>query len=267
MRILITGYKGFIGQNAFKRFKDIGHDVVGYDYDENLSMPNLDGVDLVMHMGAISSTAERNVEKVFKQNYDFTIELVNNCVKKSIPLHHSSTGAVYGFGKEFTETSPLYPMTPYAWSKYMVEKYCRQFKYANIKLFRYFNVYSTEGESESHKVGQCSPHYKFRKQAEKNGVIELFVEPEHRTSYRDFIHVNEVLDYHERFLDSNANGIFNIGTGKCKTFEDVAYEIARQYNARVVEVPMPKEISNYIQWFTCADMTKTKTTLGMLENP
>jgi len=181
-----------------------------------------------------------------------------------VPLEGFYWRSLYGRGKEFKETSPVFPMSPYAWSKYMVERYCASLIDVPIKLFRYFNVYSTEGESESHKVGQCSPYYKFRKQAEKNGVIELFIDPDNRTSYRDFIHVNEVLDYHEKFLHSEASGVFNIGTGKCKTFEDVAHEVAEQYNAKIKEIPMPVDISTYIQWYTCADMTKTKTTLNLL---
>lgn len=264
MRILVTGSKGFIGQNAVKRFTEIGYDVVSFDWQDSQTIPKLNGINLVLNLGAISSTAERDVEKVFTQNYDFAIQLIEKCLKKDIPIHHASTGAVYGRGTEFKETSQLFPMSPYAWSKFMVEKYCRKFKDAPIKLFRYFNVYSTEGETESHKIGQCSPHYKFRKQAEKNGVIELFIDQEHRTSYRDFIHVDEVLDYHLKFINSEANGIFNIGTGRAKNFEQVAVEISEQYNAKILEIPMPKEIASYIQWYTCADMTKTKSTLESL---
>lgn len=261
MRILVTGSRGFIGQNAVRRLLSLGHEVISHDWLDNKSIPKVAGIDLVIHFGAISSTAERDVDKIFLQNYDFTIDLINKCLKKDIPMQLSSSGAVYGRGKEFVETSPLFPMSPYAWSKYMVEKYCRRFKDAPIKLFRYFNVYSTEGESEGHKINQCSPHYRFRKQAEKNGIIELFVDSVHRTSYRDFIHVDDVINYHIKFFDSEANGIFNIGTGRSKSFEQVAVEISEQYKAKILEVPMPKDISEYIQWFTCADMTKTKATL------
>jgi ADP-L-glycero-D-manno-heptose 6-epimerase len=259
MKILITGHKGFIGQNAFIKLKDIGHDVYGYDWQDSQTMPKLQGVDLIMHLGAISSTAEKDVEKVFLQNYDFTVELFEKSFKKDIPIHCASSGAVYGRAKEFKETSPVFPMSPYAWSKYMVEKYSRKFTNAPLKLFRYFNVYSTEGETESHKVGQCSPHYKFRKQAEKNGVIELFIDPDYRTAYRDFIHVDEVINYHIKFFESDATGIFNIGTGRSKSFEQVAVEISEQYSAKILDVPMPSEIAQYIQWYTCADMTKTKS--------
>lgn len=264
MRVLITGSKGFIGQNAVIRFKELGHEVVKYDWQDKQTMPKLQGIDLILHLGAISSTAEQDVEKVLAQNYDFTIELFEKALRKDIPIHHASTGAIYGRGKEFKETSAVYPMSPYAWSKYMVEKYARKFIDAPLKLFRYFNVYSTVGDTESHKVGQCSPYYKFRKQAENNGVIELFIDKEHRTSYRDFIHVDEVIDYHVKFLNCDVNGIFNIGTGRAKNFEQVAVEMSEKYKAKIVEIPMPKEISAYIQWYTCADMTKTRATLGSL---
>ena len=64
-----------------------------------------------------------------------------------------------------------------------------------------------------------------------------------------------------KFFDSDSTGIFNIGTGRSKNFEQVAVEISEQYNAKILELPMPKEIAAYIQWFTCADMTKTKNYL------
>jgi ADP-L-glycero-D-manno-heptose 6-epimerase len=261
MRILLTGHKGFIGQNAYKEFTDLGHEVIGYEWNETFEKPNLNGIDLVVHMGAISSTAEKNVEKIFHQNYDFTTDLIDRCVMHDIPMQISSSGAVYGRGKEFKETSPVFPMSPYAWTKYMVEKYCRKYPNASIKLFRYFNVYSSEGETESHKVGQCSPHYKFRKQAENHKHIELYVHPINRTSYRDFIHVKDVVNYHVKFFESNATGIFNIGTGKAKSFEDVAKDISKEYNVEIVELPMPEDMASYIQWYTCADITKLRETL------
>lgn len=261
MRILLTGYNGFIGQNAYRIFKDVGHEVVGFTLDNTNAFPVLEGIDLVVHMGAISSTADKDVERVFRKNYDFSVRLIDECVKRDLSMHISSTGAIYGRGTEFKETSLVFPMSPYAWSKYMMEKYCRRYPEALIKFFRYFNVYSSEGESESHKINQCSPHYKFRKQAEKNKSIELFVHPINRTSYRDFINVNEVVDYHIKFFNSDARGIFNIGTGKAKSFEDVAKEISKQYNAEIIEIPMPEDIASYIQWYTCADMTKTKSYL------
>lgn len=264
MRILLTGHKGFIGQNALTTLKDKGYDVVGFDYADQQKLPSVEGIDVVIHMGAVSSTAEKDVEKVFRRNYDFTTKLIDLCAKTDTPIHFSSSGSVYGRGTEFKETSPVFPMSPYAWTKYLVEKYCRNYPTAPIKLFRYFNVYSSEGESESHKTGQCSPHYKFRKQAEQNGQIEIFIHPEKRTSSRDFIDVKEVVDYHIKFLESDATGIFNIGTGKSKSFEQVAKEVSQEYNVPIVEIPMPDEITSYIQWYTCADMTKTKTTLENL---
>lgn len=262
MRILLTGHKGFIGQNAYLTFKDIGHEVVGFDWQDSQTVPSLDGIDLVVHMGAISSTAEKNVDQVFLQNYDFSVELIDKCVSRDIPMHISSSGAVYGRGSEFKETSPVFPMSPYAWSKYMVEKYCRRYENAPIKLLRYFNVYSSEGKSESHKINQCSPHYKFRKQAEQNKRIDLFVHPIHATSFRDFIDVNDVVNYHVQFFNSDATGIFNIGTGSCKSFAQVAQEIAKQYGVDIVEFPMPEDMASYIQWYTCADITKLKETLA-----
>lgn len=260
MKILLTGHKGFIGQNMYTSLSEDGHHVVGYEWEDDL--PNVGDFDLVMHMGAISSTAEKDVEKVMKQNYDFSTNLIDTCVYNDIPVQFSSSGSVYGRGTEFKETSPVFPMSPYAWSKYLVEKYCRKYSNAKIQFLRYFNVYSSEGESESHKVGQCSPHYKFRKQAENLKKIELFIHPKNRTSSRDFIDVEEVIDLQKKLMKTNSYGIFNIGTGRSKTFEQVAIEISQQYEVDIEEIPMPEDIAGYIQWYTCADMTKTHAAIA-----
>lgn len=260
MKILLTGHRGFIGQNMFKSLQEDGHNVDGFEWGEEL--PDIGDYELVMHMGAISSTAEKDVEKVMRQNYDFSTNLIDKCVYYNVPVQFSSSGSVYGRGEVFNETATVFPMSPYAWSKYLVEKYCRKYTDAKIQFLRYFNVYSSEGESESHKIGQCSPHYKFRKQAENNKKIELFVHPKYRTSSRDFIDVMEVIDLQKKLMKSNSYGIFNIGTGKSKSFEQVAIEISQQYQVDIEEIPMPEDIAGYIQWYTCADMTKTHTAIA-----
>ena len=90
MKILLTGYKGFIGQNFLQALqKEDGHEIYLFDWgDEEI---NLEGMDWVVHLGAISSTAERNVEKVMIQNYDFSIWLLGQCVKHKVNLqyHHA----------------------------------------------------------------------------------------------------------------------------------------------------------------------------------
>ena len=82
---------------------------------------------------------------------------------------------------------------------------------------------------------------------------------------RDFVPVNFVVGYHKAFLQSNKSGIFNIGTGKVTSFMQVAKEVAKKYDAKIVEIPMPENLKNSYQKYTCADMTKTYKTVGILE--
>jgi ADP-L-glycero-D-manno-heptose 6-epimerase len=256
MYILITGHKGFIGQNAVKRFSK-NHKISVYDYEEG-NFPNLAGVDIVMHFGAISSTVETDVEKVLKQNYDFTVRLIKYCSFWKIKLQYSSSASVYGFNKEFKESSPVSPKSPYAWSKFLIERFSQDFfsEPTNIQGFRYFNVY---GPHEDHKGDQASPFHKFTVQAKETGKIKVF---ENSDKYlRDFIHVDEVLDVHEKFLSVPESGIWNVGTGKPRSFLSVAKSIAEEYNAEVIEILMPENIKLNYQEYTCADLTKLNATL------
>jgi len=250
MKILLTGYQGFIGQHLNEALKY--HSLTLHEWGDRF--PNLNnGYDWVLHIGAISSTAEKDVEKVLTQNFDFTIELYEKC-KDRINFQWSSSASVYGFGKEFTETAKPEPQNPYAWSKYLIERHILK----NLPVhtvaqgFRYFNVYGPEGEE--HKGDQASPHYKFEQQARTTGVIKLFKNSENYL--RDFVHVSKVVEVHKTFLDIKKSGIWNVGTGTPKSFEHVAKEIAKKYKARIEYIDMPENLKNHYQAYTCADLTK-----------
>ncbi len=249
MKILVTGYKGFVGQHMYRLLTQKNHDVVGFDWGDTL--PTIKGLNWIIHIGAISSTTERNVAKIMEQNYDFSVELYNKAMQYGVNFQFSSSASVYGLNKEFKEDSPVDPQTPYAWSKYMVERYItkHQSEKSVAQIFRYFNVYGPEGEE--HKGSQSSPHYKFKRQAELEGCVHVF---ENSEKYlRDFIHVSDVVSLQEKFLDKSVRGIYNVGSGKAQSFMD----IAKMYSSKIVEVPMPKELNSSYQVYTCADMTKT----------
>lgn len=254
MKILVTGHKGFIGSNLYKRLNDLGHNVTGFEWGE--SFPGYD-YDVAMHIGAISSTVERDVDKVMRQNYDFSVWLIETCNRFGIDLQYSSSASVYGLNGKFTEDSPVDPRTPYAWSKYMFERYAQSKKWGiKVQGFRYFNVY---GPGEEHKGDQASPYHKFSEQVKKFNQINLFTGSD--TFYRDFIHVDEVVDMHLKFLEVKESGIWNVGTGKPKSFLDVAKTIS--YNTTELKFfPMPEHLHGSYQSYTCADMTKTNETLN-----
>jgi ADP-L-glycero-D-manno-heptose 6-epimerase len=233
------------------------HEVYGFEWGDEL--PVIKDFDYVIHMGANSSTIERDVEKIMRQNYDFSVWLLSECIKYKVNFQYSSSASVYGLNKEFKEDSPLDPKTPYAWSKFLFERYVSNLnkiltEHIKIQGFRYFNVY---GPGESNKQDQASPYYKFAKQYEDTGKIKVF---ENSQNYlRDFVPVDQVCKTHVDFFDVEESGIWNVGTGQPTSFLEVALSIA-PYHA-IEFIPMPEILKQGYQGYTCADMTKTKLTL------
>jgi ADP-L-glycero-D-manno-heptose 6-epimerase len=255
MKILVTGHRGFIGQNMIRALT--GHDLAFYEWGDEL--PVVDRFNWVVHLGAISSTTETDVEKVMRQNYDFSCWLLNECNEAGVDFQYSSSASVYGLNKDFREDAPKNPLSPYAWSKYLFDRYVEQHKWRGIRVqgFRYFNVY---GSHEDHKGNQASPQCQFTKQALDTGVVKLF---ENSQQYlRDFVPVETIVDTHKKFFNVEQSGIWNVGSGRAKSFQQVGEEIAVKYNARIEYIPMPDELRAQYQTYTCADLTKLKETLN-----
>ena len=252
MKILLTGHKGFIGSYMLKALKE--HNVTTFEWSNGIR-PSVMGFDWVIHMGAISSTTERDVDKILKQNTDFSIDLYEECKTFGVNMQYSSSASIYGLGTDFKETAPVDPRNPYAWSKY-VENHPTG---SIVQGFRYFNVYASNGIGEEHKEKQASPFSQFYQQS-KTGEIRVFENSaEHK---RDFIPVEDVIDIHLKFLNVKESGIFNVGSGNPISFLD----IANTFNVKVVEIPIPDILKPSYQKYTCADMTKTRKTLANIEN-
>lgn len=255
MKILVTGNRGFIGSNMVNMLK--GHRVTTFEWGEEY--PTIKGLDWVIHMGANSSTTERDVDKILRQNYDFSRRLLDDCLDNKVNFQYSSSASIYGFGKDFTETAIVDPKTPYAWTKYLFERYAEeQMGYAeymkvHVQGFRYFNVY---GPNEDHKGKQASPYHQFTKQFNETGKVKVFENSDQY--YRDFVPVDQVCQTHVDFFDVKESGVWNIGTGKPKSFLDVAQSIT----SNIEYIPMPDILKSSYQEYTCADMTKTNETLG-----
>lgn len=258
MKILVTGHKGFVGQNLVKYIhNNTDWSVDLFDWSDG-NMPSVMEQDWVIHIGAISSTTERDLDKVMRQNYDFTRQLFNACKTYGVNLQYSSSASLYGMGTDFTETAQLDPRTPYAWSKYLCEYYHRQHQSGNtVQGFRYFNVY---GNYEEHKGSQGSPVSQFSKQAQ-TGNIKLF----HNSNeyLRDFVAVEDVCRVHVEFIKQvKESGIWNLGTGKTTSFQDIADLISEKYNSSIEYIDMPEILKSSYQKYTCADLTKLENTLG-----
>jgi ADP-L-glycero-D-manno-heptose 6-epimerase len=213
--------------------------------------------DWVIHTGAISSTTERDLDKIMRQNVDFTRQLFDACKTYGVNMQYSSSASLYGMGTDFSETAPLDPRTPYAWSKYLCEYYHRQHQGGNtVQGFRYFNVYGPEGEE--HKGKQASPYAQFKRQAEETGQISVFEGSDQ--FLRDFVHVSRVVEAHVKFLNVKDSGIWNVGTGQPRSFMSVAEE----FGVPITTVPMPAILKDSYQRYTCADMTRYNNTVGQL---
>ena len=261
MRILLTGHRGFIGSNMLEALAE--HDVRTFEWGEDTDKLSTVDIDICIHMGAISSTTERDVDKVMRQNYDFSCQLLDRCMNTGTHFQYSSSASVYGLNTEFREDSPVDPRTPYAWSKYMFERYAaKQQEFADhnsycIQGFRYFNVY---GPGEDHKGSQASPYHQFEKQARETGRIRVFENSEQYC--RDFVPVATVVNIHQQFFNVKQSGVWNIGTGQVHSFQHVAEQIAKEYNCPIETIPMPEHLRNSYQSYTCADLTKLNAALN-----
>jgi ADP-L-glycero-D-manno-heptose 6-epimerase len=258
MKILITGHEGFIGSNLLTYLESKNYSVDGWEYFAG-QMPNVKSYDYVIHLGAISSTTFTDVEQIMLQNYDFSVELINLCNDSNVNFQYASSASVYGITNHFIEHGNLQPQSPYAWSKYLFDRYVTT-RHFDIKVqgFRYFNVY---GKGEEHKGNQASPYTKFRNQALTTGVIELF---ENSDQYcRDFVCVDDVSVLHEKMFAVKESGIYNVGTGKSVSFETVAKTIAQKYNAKIRYISMPSNLKSQYQSYTCADLTLLNSVVDM----
>ena len=256
MKVLVTGSKGFIGQNMIKELKK-DHEVVGVDWLDQF--PDVQGFDWVVHLGAISSTTDQRIHYIVRQNLEFSIYLYEECIRHGVNFQFASSASVYGLVSDFKETSTLNPQNHYARSKAMFERYV-ELRDAPIitQMFRYFNVY---GPHEDHKGGQASPHTQFTKQAKEFGLIKIFEKSEEYK--RDFVNVAQIVDYHKRFFEVEESGVWNMGTGSAKSFYDVAKEIASKHEAGIEYIKMPEILKDNYQKFTQADMYKTHKTLSI----
>ena len=260
MKVLITGHKGFIGQNLVKYIaNNTDWEVTGWEWGDS-KFPTVGGNDWVIHLGAISSTTEQDVDKILKQNLEFSQWMHRVCKINHVNLQYSSSASVYGLDSDFKESSTASPCNPYAWSKYLFDRWTQDQETAHncvVQGFRYFNVY---GNHEDHKGSQASPVTQFRKQSLEHGKIKLFHNSDQYL--RDFIAVEDICRLHVDFVKVKESGIWNFGTGKTQSFQDVANLIANKYNSSIEYIDMPDILKNSYQKYTCANTTKLEATLG-----
>ena len=296
--IIVTGSNGFIGSNLVSQLNKKGlTDILGVDdlskkelfsntaycefkdvidikeFNKRLSKKSLDKSKIthIFHQGACSNTMEWDAEYMLENNYSFSKRLLEFSTKNKIPLIYASSASVYGNGKNFEEKRENEnPINLYAFSKYLFDQLVRQYLSKNktqIVGLRYFNVY---GPNESHKGVMASVAYHLHQQLKEGKEVELF---EGSGGYkageqrRDFIYVDDVVEVNLWFMQNpDISGIFNVGTGKSQTFNEVANSVIKWHGKGSIKyIPFPKELVGSYQSFTEANIEKLRAA-GYLED-
>lgn len=294
--IIITGAAGFIGSNLVGRLnREKFYDLVLVDdftrkdkernylskryrtlVDRNMFFKWLDEnqrfVQFIFHLGARTDTAEFNFDILNKLNLDYSKQVWNACCKYGIPLVYASSAATYGDGSlgyldSHELVNKLSPLNPYGVSKNEFDKWAlvqkqKPFFWAAIKFFNVF------GPNEYHKGRMASVVYHAFNQVKAKGIIDLFrshkPEFEDGGQKRDFIYVNDAVDVLYYFLHHRKNsGIYNLGSGKARTFNDLATSVfsAMKLQPEIKYIDTPEDIRDKYQYFTEANMNKL-TALG-----
>lgn len=223
----------------------------------------------IIHMGAITDTSEPDADRLLLQNTKFTRKLALYAMENDIRFIYASSASVYGdgeFGFDDSDalTPKLLPMNPYAFSKWMFDteaiRNCWTDKLVGL---RFFNVF---GPNEYHKARMASVIWHSYNQIKDTGKIKLFQSHrdgiEHGGQQRDFVYVMDVVKVILWFLnDSQATGIYNLGTGKARSFNDLANAIFAAIGKKpeIEYIPTPENIRNAYQYFTEADLTKLRS--------
>jgi ADP-L-glycero-D-manno-heptose 6-epimerase len=259
MRILVTGHEGFIGRNMLAWLnQEPEWSIDGWDWDPK-NYPDVSKFDWVVHLGAKADMTDPDVDAILRQNLEFSQWLFNQCNQHGVNLQYASSSSVYGNTKDFSEFAPCYPQTPYAWSKYLFDRWVFQ-QPMNIYVqgFRYFNVY---GKYMHLRGNRSNVIHRWRQQARLEGKISVWDQAEHIK--RDWTWVGDVCRLHLDFIkEVKGSGIWNVGSGLSHSFLDIAEEIAEIEGAEIELVPVPIEEQQRMRTKTCADLTHLKQTIG-----
>ncbi|HEX5125579.1 MAG TPA: ADP-glyceromanno-heptose 6-epimerase, partial [Rhodocyclaceae bacterium] len=185
------------------------------------------GVEAILHQGACSDTMEHNGQYMMANNYRYSLTLLDFCADQDIPLLYASSAATYGDTKIFKEKRKYEsPLNVYGYSKLLFDQVVRRNMPdigSQVVGFRYFNVY---GAGEQHKGRMASVAFHFFNQYQAGGRVKLFSGSDgyaNGEQLRDFIYIEDVVKANLYFLEhGERSGIFNLGTGRAQTFNDVA---------------------------------------------
>ena len=272
MALIVTGAAGFIGSNLVRALNERGErDIIAVDNlsraDKVANLRDLEIADFVdkreflqrmeagrydgkvaaiLHQGACSDTMETDGRYMMENNYEYSMALLRWCRARSVRLIYASSASVYGAGRAFSEARENEaPLNVYGYSKFLFDQVVRrELPRMMLQLagFRYFNVY---GPREAHKGRMASVAFHFFNQYAAGGRVRLF---EGSDGYgpgeqvRDFVSVEDVVRVNLFFLDhARVSGVFNVGTGRAQSFNDVAVATVNAVRAARGEAPQSLE--------------------------
>ncbi len=292
--IIITGAAGFIGSGLVQKLNDEGfYDLVLVDdFSSEIKNKNFEGkryskqverdvfadwlienqlhVQFVFHIGARTDTSEMDRELFNRLNLDYTKTIWNICIEFGLPFVYASSAATYGLGEQGYDDDEskiplLKPLNPYGESKndfdnWALKQEKKPYFWVGLK---FFNVY---GPNEYHKGRMASVIFHTFNQIRETGSMKLFQShnPEFKDGeqMRDFVYIKDVVNVLYFMMQHRKNsGIYNLGTGKARTFLDLATNTFHAMNTPVSIsfVPTPEDIREKYQYFTEASMEKLRS--------
>jgi ADP-L-glycero-D-manno-heptose 6-epimerase len=285
--IIVTGGAGFIGSNIVKGLNEQGREdiLVVDDLTDGTKFRNLadceimdyldkddlieklqgvagpgDTVDVIFHEGACSSTVEQDGRYMMKNNYEYSRALLHYCLDNGVAFLYASSASVYGNGTVFRESREHgAPLNIYGYSKFLFDQTVRRVlpgASSQIAGFRYFNVY---GPREQHKGSMSSVAFQLSQQLNAGSNPRLFQGCDgygNGEQRRDFVYAGDVVDVNLWFMaHPDKSGLFNIGTGRSRSFNAVAKAVTGWYGRGEVEyLPFPDHLRGHYQSHTEADI-------------
>ncbi len=307
--IIVTGGAGFIGANLVKGLnkRGLNNILIVDDLSDGNKIRNIESCDIqdymdrsefikrieqgmefggptaIYHQGACSDTMETDGRYIMEVNYEYSKSLFHYCGKNSIPFIYASSASVYGGGSVFKEEPECeQALNAYAYSKLLFDRYVRRNRSASeaqVVGLRYFNVY---GAGEQHKGRMASVAYHFFNQYQENGKVKLFAGSDGYADgeqLRDFVWIDDVVKVNLHFLEHPEDGgIFNVGTGRAQSFNDVATTVLNTLEAqqlstaewvaqgKIEYIAFPEALKGKYQSYTQADLSNL-TMLGDYDAP
>jgi ADP-L-glycero-D-manno-heptose 6-epimerase len=296
---IVTGGAGFIGSNIAARLDDDGQDIVIADFmgtddykwrnvanrrlrdlitptELSAFLNERDDIESVIHMGAISTTVEKDVDLIVRSNFRLSIDLWNWCARKGVPFIYASSAATYGDGSNgFADRfdgeylSALRPLNPYGWSKHVFDRWVLAEQEANRPQppswsgLKFFNVY---GPNEYHKQGQRSVAVQLFEQISSSGSAKLYKSespdfPDGGQT-RDFVWVGDCVDIAIWLLETDTapSSVYNVGSGDARTFGEMAtilFELLdRPLNIDYID--LPDKLRGKYQYYTKGSLEKLR---------